>query len=168
MINKFSILNGAKYFSSGIFQNYLVSMPAKKHIKYFSSTTRIDSWKSNGISKENIENTTKSDSNSAPTFVDHHLLQDINFNGHCLININISIPKKVIKLYISYTQNPQLRNLNTGFTLSNCLLGSVKLSNNAYLDKYKYSGYGIGFDSRSEFLYLTVAWGKMSLFMELI
>ena len=30
LINKFSILNGAKYFSSGIFQNYLVFIPAKK------------------------------------------------------------------------------------------------------------------------------------------
>ena len=28
LINKFSILNGAKYFSSGIFQNYLVFIPA--------------------------------------------------------------------------------------------------------------------------------------------
>ena len=29
LINKFSILNGAKYFSSGIFQNYLVFILAK-------------------------------------------------------------------------------------------------------------------------------------------
>ena len=29
LINKWSILNGAKYFSSGIFQNYLVFVPAK-------------------------------------------------------------------------------------------------------------------------------------------
>ena len=33
MINKFSILNGVKYFSSGIFQNELVFVPAKKYIK---------------------------------------------------------------------------------------------------------------------------------------
>ena len=31
LINKFSILNGAKYFSSGIFQNYLVFTSAKKN-----------------------------------------------------------------------------------------------------------------------------------------
>ena len=68
-------------------------MPAETCIKYFSGTTRIDSWKSNGMSEENIENITKSDSNFAPTFVDHHVLPDINFNGHCLIN-NVSIPKK--------------------------------------------------------------------------
>ena len=59
-----------------------------------SGTTWIDS--SNGMSEENIENITKSDSNFAPTFADH-LLPDINFNGHCLIN-NISIPKKIIYL----------------------------------------------------------------------
>ena len=89
-------------------------MPAKKYIKNFSDTTRIDSWKSNRMLEEKIENTTKPNSNFATTFVDHHLLSDINFNGHCLIT-NISILKKVINLYISYTLplNPQLRNLNT-------------------------------------------------------
>ena len=64
MINKFNILNGAKYFSSGLFQNYLVFIPAKKY------TAQIDSWKPNGKSEENVENMTKSDSNFAPNFVD--------------------------------------------------------------------------------------------------
>ena len=41
LIIKFSILIKAKYFSSGIFQNYLVFIPAKKYIKYFDGTTRI-------------------------------------------------------------------------------------------------------------------------------
>ena len=50
--------------------------------------------KYNGMSKENIENIAKSDSNLAPTFVNQHLLPDINFNGFFLINSNISIPKK--------------------------------------------------------------------------
>ena len=58
------------------------------------------------MSEENIENITKSDSNFAPTFVDHHLLPDMNFNGHGLIKNNISVPKKVINLYISYTPCP--------------------------------------------------------------
>ena len=43
-INQFSILNGSKYFSSEMFENYLVFTPAKKYIKYFSATTRIDLW----------------------------------------------------------------------------------------------------------------------------
>ena len=68
------------------------------------------------MSEENIENVTKLDSNFAPTFVDHHSLPDVNFNGYCLIKHYISIPKKVKNLYISYAVNPQLRNLNTDFT----------------------------------------------------
>ena len=79
-INKFNILNGAKCFTLGVFQNYLVFIPTKKYIKYFSSTSRIDLWKSNGMSEEKIENITKSDSYFSPTFVDHHVLPDINFN----------------------------------------------------------------------------------------
>ena len=138
MINKFSILNRTKYFSSEIYQNYLVFISAKKYIKYFSGTTWNDSRKSSGISEENIENTTKSYSSFPPIFVDHYVLSHINFNGHCLINNNISIPKKVIKLYTSYIINEWLRNLNTYFILKNCLFGSVKLTKNADSDKYKY------------------------------
>ena len=36
LLNKSSIRNGAKYFSSGIFQNYLVFIAVKKYIKNFS------------------------------------------------------------------------------------------------------------------------------------
>ena len=72
MINKLSILNGAKYFSLIIFQNYLAFIPTKKYIKYFSGTTRVESWKSNGMSEESIGNITKSDSNYAVVFVEHN------------------------------------------------------------------------------------------------
>ena len=82
LINRYKILNDAKYFYSGIFQNYLLFVPAKKYIKYFSSTTRITLWKSNGMSEENTENVTKSDSSFAPTFGDHHVLPGITFNGN--------------------------------------------------------------------------------------
>ena len=64
---------------------------------------------------------------------------------------NIFIPKKVINLYISYTLGHQLKNLNTGFRLGNCLLGSVKLTMTSDLDKYKYIGYDVGFNSCSLF-----------------
>ena len=64
----------------------------------------IEWWKSNGMPEENIGSITKSDSNFAPTFAYHHVLPDINFNGHYLINIYI--PKKVRNLYIAYTVTP--------------------------------------------------------------
>ena len=74
-IDKFSILNGAKNSSSGIFQ----------YIKYLTGTTRIESWKSKRMLEESIENITKSDSNFPPTLVDHLLLPDMSFNERCLI-----------------------------------------------------------------------------------
>ena len=67
--------------------------------------------------------------------MDHHVLPEMNFNGHCLIKSNISIPSKVTNLYISYILGPQLRNSRTDFTLSNCLFGSVKATKNTDLDK---------------------------------
>ena len=53
-----------------------------------------------------------------------------------------------------------MKNLNKDFTLGNCLFGAVKLTKNADLDKYKYTGYRIGFDSRSEFLFTDGSYGK--------
>ena len=93
MINKFNIVNEAKYFPSEIFQDDLVFIPPKKHIKCFSGTTQNDLWKSNEMSKENIEDITKSDSSFPSTLVDHYIFPNVNFNGRCLINY-ISIHNK--------------------------------------------------------------------------
>ena len=68
-----------------------------------------------------------------------------------------------MNLYISYTLTPWLRNLNTDFTLNNCLFASLKLTKNAAPDKYKYSGYGLGFDSRSEFLFTDRSMGRNAI-----
>ena len=120
---------------------------------------QIYSWKSNEIPEEIIENMTKSNSNFALTFADYHVLPGIHFNRHCSINNNISIPKKVINLYISYILNPWLRHLNTDFTLKNCLFGSIKLTKNANPDK-RNSSYAIGFDFRSNFSFPDGSVGK--------
>ena len=85
-----------------------------------------------------------------------------------MIKNNISIPKKVINLCISYTLECQLRNLNTDFTLNSSLFISVKLIKNVDPDKHKYIAYEIGFDSRSEFWFTEESYGKMLLFLELI
>ena len=49
LIDEFSFLNGGKYFFLGIFQTYLVFIATKKNIRYFSGTTRVERWKSNGM-----------------------------------------------------------------------------------------------------------------------
>ena len=73
LISKFSILNIVKIYSSGVFENHLVYIPAKSYNIYFGDTAWINLWKSTGISKEFIEYITKSDSNLGSTIVDHHI-----------------------------------------------------------------------------------------------
>ena len=45
-------------------------------------------------------------------------------------------------------------------TLKKFLFGAVALTKNADIDKYKYSGYGIGFDRRSSFSYPSGGFGQ--------
>ena len=45
-------------------------------------------------------------------------------------------------------------------TLENCLSGAVTLTKNVNIDKYGYSGYGIGFDRRSSFSFPGGGYGQ--------
>ena len=75
----------------------------------------------------------------------------IKFDGICLREDSISfIHRTIVDLYIFYKVDTWSRDLNTDFTLISCLLGTVNLTMNIDPDKYGYSGYGIGFDARSQ------------------
>ena len=66
----------------------------------------------------------------------------------------------MVILFIVYDLDTWSRDLNTEFTLKNCLFGAVKLSKNADTDKYKYSSYGRGFNLQSAFSLLDGSIGK--------
>ena len=51
---------------------------------------------------------------------------------------------KVVNIYIVYEISKSF-NISHYPTLKTCLFGEVTLTKNADIDKYKYSGYGIGF-----------------------
>ena len=51
---------------------------------------------------------------------------------------------KQVWLYIVYEISKNI-NISDYSTLENCLFGAVSLTKNADIDRYKYSGYGIGF-----------------------
>ena len=57
--------------------------------------------------------------------------------------------QNVIYLLIVYELDTWSPDLNTDFILKDCLLAPMKLTKNTVPDQYKYSGYSIGFDSRS-------------------
>ena len=52
---------------------------------------------------------------------------------------------KVVNIYIDYEISTNV-NINDYLTLENFLFGAVTLTKNADIDKYKYAGYGVGFD----------------------
>ena len=53
--------------------------------------------------------------------------------------------KKVVNLYVVY-RITNVHGIDSYPALVNALFGAVKLTKNADIDKYKYFGYGIGFD----------------------
>ena len=55
----------------------------------------------------------------------------------------------ILNIYNVYKSIPDTKDFS--ITLENCLFGAVRLTKNADIDKYKYSGYGIGFDSKGSF-----------------
>ena len=60
------------------------------------------------------------------------------------------IKKKVVNIYTVY-ETSKIINISNYPTLKNCLFGTVTLTKNADIDRYKYSGYGIGFDRHGRF-----------------
>ena len=52
----------------------------------------------------------------------------------------------MINLFIIYEWDSWPWDLNTDFALRGCFFRGIKLTKNAGVDKYSYSGYGVGFD----------------------
>ena len=65
---------------------------------------------------------------------------------------------KIVNIYIVHDLESTLNNFVPA--LENCLLGVVKLTKNSDIDKYKYIGYGIGFDSKGTFLFPNSSFGQ--------
>ena len=84
----------------------------------------------------------------------------VKFTGSCLKQSKISYTHgKAVNIYIVYELGTSKSN-NNDPTLKNCLFGVVTLTKNADIGKYKYSGYGIGFDRRSAFSFPGSAFGQ--------
>ena len=65
---------------------------------------------------------------------------------------------KIVNIYIVYDLEPNLNNFDPA--IENCLFGAVKLTKNNDIDRYKYSGYGTGFDSKETFLFSDGSFGQ--------
>ena len=85
----------------------------------------------------------------------------VKFNKGCLKqsnNLTYDYGSKV-NIYIVYELGASSSN-NSDPTLKNCLFGAVTLTKNADIEKYGYSGDGIGFDRRTSFISWWWIWSK--------
>ena len=152
---------GKNYFDGDDAQNYLVFQPVYKYFKTFieKSSTFISSWESKGLSNEKIGYTKTSNYSQAPRLVYDNARIKLNFIGDLLKQDKVTYNRgPIVNIYIAHRLTPGIN--NSGVTLENCLFGAVKLTKNTDIDKYKYSGYGIGFDSRGTFLHPSGEFGK--------
>ena len=150
-------------------QNYLVFQPLFKYFKVNSITNVIDyvlSWQSKGFSSEIFKVISMSNNSLTPAINYYGTKIKLKFSGSCLKQSKISYTHvKVVNIYIVYELGVSSSNVNDP-TLKNCLFGAVTLTKNADIDKYRYSGHGIGFDRRSSFSFPGDGFGQNVLILE--
>ena len=78
---------------------------------------------------------------------------EVKFNGSILRQPKASYTHgKIVNIYIFYKLTGSSSHSDYP-TLKTCLFGAVTLTKNKDIEKYGYSGYGIGFDRRSSFTF---------------
>ena len=146
--------NDSSYFRGKDYleENYLIFKPMNKYFKKIANTKSILSWKSKGLPDEVIKSPTTNNNALAPKLEYINKKIFVKFNGSCLIKQNKSrFNRKIVNIYIVYDLDSNYNDFDP--TLQNCLFGAVKLIKNSDIDKYKYNGYGIGFDSKGSYLH---------------
>ena len=136
-----------------------------KRVAGVGSGNYIYFWKSKGLSDENI---------TAPTTSDYKRNAELSyfgktrveFNGSCLKQNKVTFNHgKVVNIYIVYEISKSI-DISNYPTLENCLFRAVSLTKNADIDKYKYSGYGIGFDRHRSFSFPGTGLGRNVIILE--
>ena len=161
--NDLSYYRGKQYFDEGSGkQSYLVFLTMGKYFKLNSIGVidRVLSWQSKGLTNKSIKPSTTSDNCLTPELNYYGTKIKIKFTGSCLKQSDhIFTHKKVVNIYIVYELAASSSH-DSDPTIKNCLFGAVTLTKNADIEKYKYSGYGIGFDRRLSFSFTGGGFGQ--------
>ena len=162
--NDLSFYRGKQYFDEGSRkQNYLVFLPLRKYFKLNSVAGAADyvlSWQSKGLSDESIKPPAKTNNSLTPELNYYGTKTKLKFTRSCLKqSSHILTHKKAVNIYIMYELAASSSH-NSDPTIKNSLFGAVTLTKNANIKKYKYSGYGIGFDRRSSFSFPSGGFGQ--------
>ena len=140
---------GKSHFDEDGTKNYLVFQPPNKYFKVITNTLPILSWQSKVLSTETIDPPTTSLSQLI-SYAGNKIR--VKFDGSCLKQSNklTYTHKAIVNIYIVYELGAS-SSRNNDPTLKHFLSGTVSLTKNADIDRYGYSGHGIGFDRRPSF-----------------
>ena len=120
---------------------------------------RVLSWQSNGLSNESI--TPPATSSLYPKLNYYGTKTRVQFIGSCSKQSNLIFThKKVVNMYVVY-ELAAFSSHTSDPTIKNCLFGAVTLTKNAEIERYKYSGYGMGLIEDQAFHFLVVDLVKM-------
>ena len=146
--------HGKNHFGEDGTQNWFVFQTLGTYLKvtYANDNNYISSWQSKGLSDLEI-NSIKRNNYLLNPYIEHHDTSKIRikFNRSFLNRFPPTILHgKIVNIYIVYEITNNF-NASSYLTLENCLFGSVKLTKNTDINKYRYSGYGTGFDRKGFF-----------------
>ena len=149
-----SYFTGKSHFEEDGTQNYLVFQPMYRYFKIIAGVgngSYIYYWQSKGLSDERINSIKTPNYIITPKLNYYGTKTRVEFNGSCLKQDKVTFNHgKVVNIYIVYEISKSI-NISDCPTLENCLYGAVTLTKNADIDKYKYSGYGVGFDRHGSY-----------------
>ena len=153
-----SYFTGKSHFEEDGTQNNSVFRSINKYLKVIANTDYVPLWKSKGLSAETIKPCTTSDNSFTPAVSYYGTKTRVKLTGSCLKQPKFSYTHgKVVNVYIIYELGASSSN-NNDPTLKKRFFGAVTLTKNADIDKYGYSGYGIGVDKITNFIFFISSW----------
>ena len=157
---------GKSHFEKDGAQNYLVFQPVYRYFKIIAGVGNGNysyDWQSKGFSDERINSIIASNYSVTP-FLDYYgTKRRIEFSGSYLKQDKIMYTHgKVVNIYeisIVYEISKGI-NISAYPTLENWVFGADSLTKNADIDKYGFSGYGIGLYRHEDFSFPCTGLGR--------
>ena len=149
------IFLGKSYFGDDDNQNYFIFQPMFRYLKFVTNSQNISWWRSKGLSDEEI----KAVNGLYPSlnYVNEKLR--LKFKGSCLAQTKVTYThKNIVNVYIVCQIGATTRNFYDP-KLINGLFGAVTLVKNSDISKFRYIGYGIGFDRGTTFSFASGGFG---------
>ena len=126
-----------------------------RYLKFVTNSQNISSWISKGLSDKEIK--VVSGLYPSVNYVNDKLR--LKFEGSCLAQTKVTYThKNIVNIYIVYEIGATTRN-SYDPKLINGLFGAVTLVKNSDINKFGYTGYGIGFDRGTTFSFPSGGFG---------